>query len=127
MANNTVFERIVYRPNIYQGKQRGFNQIATATWPTIGPIPGNVAIAKPKSHDQSPEILDRGGLIARRIQQIQDLDEAVGAMLPSPIPVISAKAISPRYVKDNINFVSTMDNGTFRSSNHGAAWTAWFL
>lgn len=86
MTKNTDFERVVFQPNTYQGMQRGINQIANAFRLTLGTIPRNVAIAKPKPYDQTPEMLDRGGLIAQRIQQIPDRDEDVGAMLPSPIP-----------------------------------------
>ena len=80
MTKNTRFERVVFQPNTYQGMQRGINQIANAVRPTLGPVHRMVAITKVKPHDQTPEMLDRGGLIARRVQQIADRDEDVGAM-----------------------------------------------
>ncbi len=80
MTKNTNFERVVFQPNTFQGMQRGINQIADAVRPTLGPIPRLVAITKVKPHDQTPEMLDRGGLIARRVQQIAGRDEDVGAM-----------------------------------------------
>ena len=80
MPKNSDFERVVFQPHTYQGMQRGINQIADAVRPTLGPIPRVVAITKTKPHDQTPEIFDRGGVIARRVQQIADRDEDAGAM-----------------------------------------------
>ena len=80
MTNNANFERVVFQPQTSQGFQRGINQIANAIRPTLGPIPRTVAVTKVKPHDQTPEMLDRGGLIARRIQQIVGRDEDAGAM-----------------------------------------------
>ena len=80
MTKNSDFERVVFQPNTYQGMQRGINQIADAVRPTLGPIPRMVAITKTKPHDQTPEIFDRGGVIARRVQQIAGRDEDAGAM-----------------------------------------------
>ncbi|MEN8172333.1 MAG: TCP-1/cpn60 chaperonin family protein [Chloroflexota bacterium] len=81
MTKKSDFERVVFQPQTYEGMQRGINLIANAVRPTLGPIPRMVAITKTKPHDQTPEILDRGGIIARRVQQIADRDEDVGAML----------------------------------------------
>ncbi|MEN8242785.1 MAG: hypothetical protein ABFS17_12745, partial [Chloroflexota bacterium] len=80
MTKKSDFERVVFQPQTYEGMQRGINQIANAVRPTLGPIPRMVAITKTKPHDQTPEMLDRGGIIARRVQQIADRDEDVGAM-----------------------------------------------
>ncbi len=80
MPNKSDFERVVFQPHTYQGMQRGINLIADAVRPTLGPIPRVVAITKTKPHDQTPEIFDRGGVIARRVQQITGRDEDAGAM-----------------------------------------------
>ncbi len=47
--------------------------------PTLGPLPRIVAIERLVS-DKGPEILDDGGVIVRRILQLQDRDEDMGAM-----------------------------------------------
>jgi chaperonin GroEL len=80
MTKNSNFERFVFQPQTYQGMQRGINLIADAVRPTLGPIPRVVAITKTKPHDQTPEIFDRGGIIARRVQQIAGRDQDAGAM-----------------------------------------------
>ena len=59
--------------------QRGINQIVDAIRPTLGPRPRIVAIDR-LLDDKMPELLDNGGLIARRIIQLADRDEDVGAM-----------------------------------------------
>ena len=80
MIKHNHFERVVFQPQTYQGMQRGINTIANAVRPTLGPLPRNVAITKVKPHDQTPEMLDNGGVIARRVQQIAGRDEDAGAM-----------------------------------------------
>ena len=80
MTKNADFERVVFQPQTYQGMQYGINLIADAVRPTLGPIPRMVAITKTKPHDQTPEIFDRGGIIARRVQQVAGRDQDAGAM-----------------------------------------------
>jgi chaperonin GroEL len=62
--------------------QRGINLIAEAVRPTLGPLPRHVAVDRVvKTESQSfAELLDNGGLIARRIQQLSDADADMGAM-----------------------------------------------
>jgi chaperonin GroEL len=59
--------------------QRGINQMVDVVCPTLGPFPRVVAIAQVLS-DKMPELLDDGGVIARRIIQLADRDEDMGAM-----------------------------------------------
>jgi len=54
-------------------------QIVEAVRPTLGPRPRTVAIAA-QVNRRPPEILDDGGLIARRIIQLADPDEDMGEM-----------------------------------------------
>lgn len=61
------------------GIQAGVNQLLDAIRPTLGPMPGFVAV-QPVMESRTPEILDSGGTIARRIIQIQDRDQDVGLM-----------------------------------------------
>ena len=72
-------QRVVFQPRTYQGIQRGINRIAGAIRPTLGPRPRIVAIDRILD-DRMPELLDSGGIIARRIIQLPGRDEDVGAM-----------------------------------------------
>ena len=72
-------ERVVFQPVAYQGLQRGINQIANAVRPTLGPRPRVVAVQRPLD-ERMPELLDNGGTIAKRIIQLPDRDEDMGAM-----------------------------------------------
>lgn len=73
-------QRLVFQPNTYTALRRGINQIVDAVRPTLGPLARTVAIA-PIVGSGKPELLDNGGIIARRIIQLPDRDEDVGAML----------------------------------------------
>jgi chaperonin GroEL len=73
--------QVIFQPEVYQGMQRGIDQIANAIRPTLGPYSRLVAIESTIRRDKSPELLDSGGLIARRIIQLQDRDADMGAML----------------------------------------------
>ena len=70
---------VVFQPSVYQGFQRGVNQMVNAVRPTLGPLPRLVAIAQAAA-GQPPELLDDGGAISRRIVQLAHRDEDVGAM-----------------------------------------------
>jgi len=72
--------RVVFQPATYQNIQRGINKIVKAIRPTLGPLPRIVAIDRVLD-DRMPELLDDGGTIAKRIIQLADPDEDVGAML----------------------------------------------
>jgi chaperonin GroEL len=72
--------RVVVQPATYKSIQRGIDQIVAAVRPTLGPLPRVTAIDKTFS-DKMPEVFDSGGLIARRILQLPDRDEDMGAML----------------------------------------------
>jgi len=78
--NNEVRRpKVVFQPGAYQGMQRGFKKILQAISPTLGPYPRLVAY-QDGAGSGSPELLDDGGIIVRRIIQIPDRDEDVGAM-----------------------------------------------
>ena len=72
--------KVVFQPEVYLGMQRGINQIVDAIRPTLGPCPRLVAVESTIRRDKTPELLDSGGLIARRVIQIEGRDEDVGAM-----------------------------------------------
>ena len=48
--------------------------------PTLGPIPRTVAVSQALDN-KAPDLLDKGGLIARRISDLPDRDADMGAML----------------------------------------------
>lgn len=73
-------QRVVFQPATYRGIQRGVNQMVEAIRPTLGPRPRIVAIDRILD-GKMPELLDNGGTIARRIIQLPDGDEDIGAML----------------------------------------------
>jgi chaperonin GroEL len=70
---------VIFQPQIHLRMQKGINQIVDAIRPTLGPSPRQVAVEK-MPRTKSPELLDCGGLIARRIIDLKDPDENVGAM-----------------------------------------------
>jgi chaperonin GroEL len=72
--------RVVLQPEVYQGMQAGINQIVDAIIPTLGPRPRIVALESTAARHRSPEMLDDGGTIARRIIELPGRDEDVGAM-----------------------------------------------
>ena len=79
MAKSKI-RRVVFQPDTYQGFQNGIDQIVNVIRPTLGPQPRIVAIEREASANKMPEMLDNGGLIARRIIQISERDADVGAM-----------------------------------------------
>jgi chaperonin GroEL len=79
MTSKQKTPRVVFQPTAYQGVQRGINQMVEAVCPTLGPLPRTVAIEQ-VTRARMPELLDDGGVIARRIIELADRDEDVGAM-----------------------------------------------
>ncbi len=71
---------VVFQPAVYHSMQRGINLLVDAIRPTLGPLPRLVAIERIVQRNTKPELLDSGGTIARRIIQIQNRDEDMGAM-----------------------------------------------
>ena len=71
--------RVTFQPTTYRAFQQGVNQLAGAIRPTLGPRPRLVAIDRILDK-KMPEMLDDGGTIAKRIIQLPDLNEDVGAM-----------------------------------------------
>lgn len=71
---------VIFQPTTFQAMQHGITQIVDAIRPTLGPLPRLVAIDDPQS-GKMPKMLDNGGTIARRIFQIHDRHQNVGAML----------------------------------------------
>lgn len=72
--------RVLSQPQTQAALKAGIDALAGAIVPTLGPLTGPVALAD-NNRGGSPELLDDGGTIARRILQLQDADADVGAML----------------------------------------------
>ena len=72
--------QVILQPETSQGFARGINTMVNAIRPTLGPFPHFVGIESTLNHASKPEILDSGGTIARRIIQIPNRDDDVGAM-----------------------------------------------
>ena len=71
--------RLVFQPQSYRSMQAGANQIVNAIRPTLGPLPRITAIDRIMD-ERMPELLDNGGLVAKRIIQVPDRHANVGAM-----------------------------------------------
>lgn len=72
--------RVLSQPDTREALKAGIDTLAGAVIPTLGPLTGAVALDD-KTRGGSPELLDDGGRIARRILQLEDRDADVGAML----------------------------------------------
>ena len=72
--------RLLFQPDTRAALKAGIDTIAAAVTPTLGPLTGSVALDD-ANRGGSPELLDDGGAIARRILQLDDRDADVGAML----------------------------------------------
>jgi chaperonin GroEL len=70
---------VVFQPKVYKGMQGGINKLVAAIRPTLGPLP-RLVLNEKESKVGRPELLDDGAVIARRIIQLQDRDEDMGAM-----------------------------------------------
>ncbi|MBV9174120.1 MAG: chaperonin GroEL [Chloroflexi bacterium] len=71
--------RILYGDTARAALERGIDRMASLAIPTLGPIARTVAIESVATYQ--PEVLDSGGVIARRTIQLPDPFEDMGAML----------------------------------------------
>ena len=72
--------RVLAQPHTRDALRAGIDTLAAAIIPTLGPLTGPVALDD-RTRAGSPEFLDDGGAIARRILQLEDKEADVGAML----------------------------------------------
>ncbi len=72
---------IVFQPKSHRAMQRGVNTLIGAIRPTLGPSARTVAIDYLMQQHAQPELLDSGGVIARRVIELADGNEDMGAML----------------------------------------------
>ena len=71
--------RVLFQPAVREGLQAGTTKLSKLLAPTLGPLPRTVVINH-RFDPRRPEVLDSGGEIARRILQLADRTEDVGAM-----------------------------------------------
>lgn len=71
--------KVVFQPETYRGMQNGIDQLVDAIRPTLGPLPRLVALDRLVDH-KAPELLDNGGIIARRILELPHRSADMGAM-----------------------------------------------
>ena len=71
--------QVKFQPGVGRAFQRGAHQIVDAVRPTLGPRPRLVALQRTDRADV-PELLDDAGQIARRIIQLPNREEDIGAM-----------------------------------------------
>ena len=72
---------LVFQPLVHDHIGRGIDKLVAAIRPTLGPTPRTVALTHLDNVKKTPEILDNGGLIARRVIEMGERDEDMGAML----------------------------------------------
>lgn len=72
---------VVFQPQAQRNIGAGINRLAAAIRPTLGPTPRTVAVTRLDDIRKTPEVLDSGGIIARKVIEMARRDEDVGAML----------------------------------------------
>jgi chaperonin GroEL len=77
--NQTQKPEVIFQPEVWRSFQKGAHTIVDAVIPTLGPRPRFVALQRTDRAD-APELLDDAGQIARRIIQLPNRDEDIGAM-----------------------------------------------
>ncbi|MCY3799560.1 MAG: hypothetical protein OXG84_17275, partial [Chloroflexi bacterium] len=72
---------IVFQPEAHRHIGAGINKLVAAIRPTLGPTPRTVAMTRLDDARKTPEVLDNGGAIARKVIEMGRRDEDMGAML----------------------------------------------
>lgn len=72
---------VVFQPHVHRALQHGIRKLVSAIRPTLGPLSGGVAIDPLNEAETLPEYVDEGAVIARRIIELPDRNEDMGAML----------------------------------------------
>lgn len=71
---------VVHRPHVFGGMQAGIHKLAGVLRPTLGPQ-ARVTASASINPNGVPELLESGGIIARRMFQLPDAEQNIGAML----------------------------------------------
>jgi chaperonin GroEL len=111
---------VVFQPLTRRIMQEGIHQMVGAVRPTLGPRPRVVAI-DPVVSGRLPEILDDGGTIVRRIIQIPDRDEDMGAMLVRHVLWDVHEKVGDGTATTAVLFQSVYDQGVHYLTSGGNA------
>ncbi len=80
-SRKTYRPGLVFHPQSQENIKRGLNTLVSAIRPTLGPTARTVAVTSLIENKDTPEVLDDGGIIARRVIELHRRDADVGAML----------------------------------------------
>ena len=80
-SRNTYRPGLVFQPRAHENIKRGLNTLVSAIRPTLGPTARTVAVSSLIENRDVPDVLDDGGIIARRVIELHRRDADVGAML----------------------------------------------
>jgi len=80
-SRKTYQPDVVFQPQTQRNIGAGINKLVDAIRPTLGPTPRTVAVTRLDDVSKTPEVLDSGGIIARKVIEMGRRDEDMGAML----------------------------------------------
>lgn len=109
-ASLRSLQRVVFQPAVYRGMQRGIRQLADAIRPTLGAQPRLVAVSSIVPA-KAPELLDDGALIARRIIELSEPDQNVGAMYLRGVLTRLGETVGDGTATAAVLFQSVYDQG----------------
>ncbi len=72
--------RVVFQPDCHRAMQSGIHQMVAPMRATLGPLARHV-LCEDVHRTNPPEIMESGGVIARRIVQLEDPNADMGAMM----------------------------------------------
>ncbi|MDQ3695646.1 MAG: hypothetical protein M3464_18815 [Chloroflexota bacterium] len=120
-ANGRHRPAIQLQPEVGTALLRGVTQIVAAVRPTLGPTPRLVAVARPGT--RSPELLDNGATIARRIIALPDSEANAGAMLARAVIWQTHEAVADGTVTAAVIFEQALAAGLRHVAAGGDPWT----
>ncbi|MCY3833127.1 MAG: hypothetical protein OXG85_08915 [Chloroflexi bacterium] len=80
-SRKTYSPSVVFQPQAQRNIGAGIHKLVAAIRPTLGPTPRTVAMTRLDDVRKRPEVLDSGGIIARKVIEMGRRDEDAGAML----------------------------------------------
>ena len=102
---------VVVQPQVHRTLQRGIHKMVNAISPTLGPLASGVVIDRVNSSNHVPEFLDDGGVIARRIIELPDRNEDMGAMLVRSMIIRQHERVGDGTATAAVLFKSIFDAG----------------
>ncbi len=81
LSRKTYQPGVVFQPDAQRNIGRGIDKLVAAIRPTLGPTPRTVAVTRLDDARKTPDVLDSGGTIARKVIEMGARDEDIGAML----------------------------------------------